>query len=595
MAKRAWAGAALIVSLAGLFAAFLLDRLAPFPSADVARGSEEAFASGLHLREFTGPRKTPERWTSERVLVRFSNLPAGPRVLEVALHQQRSPVAIAVDGVIVGSLAPQATHAEVALPGSSRSGLTVELRGETFVAGNARRLGAHFDRVALRHERGGLPPAGLLLAMLAVPLGVVVAARFSGSGPKAAAVLALSSLAACAALLWPMGLLRSSYATGLPLLILGSAALAFGFARWRAARAGALAAPWAFAALLCALLVQGVTMTSPMVVMSDAVLHANKVLQVAGGDFFPVSLTQHARPFQFPYGVSFYALLRPLLPLGFDAVSLVRTGAGISGALSAAVLFVIGEKAPRRAALAVVLLQTLPISCDSFAYGNLSNIFGQSVTLAFLGWWLVPLGGAGLGALLLLVAALAHLSSLIVLALLVPILLLRERKALPARRVRALAVGLAALLAALYYAHFIPLIGEQLPRLLEGGGSGRRALGLFEAMLSQVEDALGRWGWPATLLAILGVPRPSRGEPDRMLTAVWCTGAALALVAVISPIEVRYLYAMGFAVSVAASNGVARLSERGRLLGFAGWGLVAWQGFLALQGIREIVVERYRL
>ena len=63
--------------------------------------------------------------------------------------------------------------------------------------------------------------------------------------------------------------------------------------------------------MTAAWLVQGVLATSPVMVVSDVVFHANKLARVAGGDFFPTSVTQHAPPFRFPYGVSFYALLAP--------------------------------------------------------------------------------------------------------------------------------------------------------------------------------------------------------------------------------------------------------------------------------------------
>jgi hypothetical protein len=148
---------------------------------------------------------------------------------------------------------------------------------------------------------------------------------------------------------------------------------------------------------------------------------------------------------------------------------------------------------------------------------------------------------------------------------------------------------------ALYYTHFIPLVLEQLPRLAEGGGSGRRALGVFEAIAGQAMDALGRWGWPVVALAALGLPRPSRGEPDRLLTAVFTMGAALALAAALSPIEVRYLYAMGFAVSLAAAAGARSVWQRGWPARLAVIGLLAWQVVLALRGMREILLSRYRV
>jgi hypothetical protein len=99
---------------------------------------------------------------------------------------------------------------------------------------------------------------------------------------------------------------------------------AFG-AAWERARPGA--GRWAFVALGSAAVLQVVLGASPLMVVSDAVFHANNLGRVAGGDYFLTSVTQHARPFRFPYGVSFYALLVPVLRAGVDAVALVRWGA----------------------------------------------------------------------------------------------------------------------------------------------------------------------------------------------------------------------------------------------------------------------------
>jgi hypothetical protein len=406
-----------------------------------------------------------------------------------------------------------------------------------------------------------------------------------------------------------MGLLRSPYALTLPMLVTAFGGLAAAFARWRGRRAGAAAAPWAFASLFAALLVQGAAMTSPIVVVSDAVLHANKLKQVAacaggdvafarcasvGGGFFPVTETQHARPFPIPYPIAFYGLLTPLLWAGGDVVGLVRYGAGIAGALSAAGLFVMAETAPRRAAAAVLVLQMLPITCDVFAYGNLSNAFGQALTLFALAWWLRPRGGAAAGALLLLAAALSHLSSLIVLAVLVPLLLWQWRPRAALGRARLLAVAAAAAMAVLYFSRYLPLVLRELPRLLEGGGSGHRALSVAELVGNQLLNAVGQWGWPALLLAPFGLPR-LRGDLERLLASLWWMGAALALVAMASPLEVRYLYAMAPAVSLAAVAAGERFFSCCRAGRVAILGLAAWQTFDFLRRVHEILVERYRL
>lgn len=594
MATRAWAGAAATVLLAGLASSFALDRYAPFPSADIVRGSEDAFVRGLHPREFSGTPKRPERWTTGRVEIRFDDVPSGPRRLEVALYRQRQPVAVAVDGVVVGSLQPRVARAAFELADSGRDVLTVELRTETFLAGDGRRLGAYFDRVTLFHERRGLPSPGLVGGLLTAGLGVLAAAAVAGVAPVTAVLAALGVLAVHGWLLWPCGLVRSAYADVLPSLLVLGGFLAAAFARWRASRAGEAAAAWAFGAVLAAFLVQAVVLTSPMVVTSDAVFHANRLQQVAGGDFFPVSRTQHARPFRIPYPVSFYVLLAPLAKAGLDPVALVRYGAGLSAALGSAALFLIGERQPRRAALAVLLALSMPIAADVQSYGVLSNVFGQAVTLCCLAWWLAPRGGAAVGAALLLAAALSHLSCLIVLVVLLPLLLWLGRPLARLGRARLAAVAAAAVLAGLYYWQYLPVLLEQLPRLAEGSGTGQRALSLAEAVLRQASGTAGQWGVAATLLAALGLPWRAQGEAERLLVAAWLAGAVLAAVALVSPLEVRYAYALGFGAALAAARGLARLWSWGTPGRLAAAVALVVQLALAATGLEEIVLFRYR-
>src|SRR5262245_33035911 len=83
--------ASLLACIAALVAAGALDRWAPPPSAEVARGSEACFATGLLERELVQPGGTVQRWASERALFRFRYLPRGPLVLGVDVHGQRSP------------------------------------------------------------------------------------------------------------------------------------------------------------------------------------------------------------------------------------------------------------------------------------------------------------------------------------------------------------------------------------------------------------------------------------------------------------------------------------------------------------------------
>lgn len=573
--------------------------LSPSPSADVARGTEEAFTSGLHAREIP-PGQAPHRWTTDRATFVFRNLPEGEATLEVAVDGQRGPVALVSDGSIVGTIEPRSGPARFVLPpgGGTRR---VEIRTATFVAGDGRRLGVLLRRVRLEPSRRSTG-WGVLLLFLLPGLATAGAARLARV-PAAGAIAATAVIVfAQAAVLWPGGALRSGYAVrlaaALTLLPLGLALLARGLARRHAG-----AAPWAFAALLAAVLVQGVAGTSPLMVVSDAMFHANKLGAVARGDFFPLSVTQHAQPFRFPYGVSFYAVLAPLWRAGLDPVTVVRFGAAASGVLASLVLFLLlAPVAPRLAAAAVIALQLLPITFDVAFYGNLSNVFGQAATLAFFAWWAGRAsGGATTGALLLVLAGLGHFSSLVVLSVLVPMLVLvrlrlAPRAGLDRRRIVALAVGLT--LIGAYYLHFWEVVTSQLPRLLEGGGQGRGASrSAWDAARFQIVGTLGQWGAPAMVLALLGWPRGREGTAaalDRDLKAFWWTGALLAVPAVLSPLEVRYLYALTVPLAVAAAAGLWRWHDAGGGRRVLGWALATAQAALAVKGIVEAVVSRSR-
>ena len=382
---RATTTTALVAAvLVGAGAAAVLNRWAPAPSADVGRGTEEAFAAGLHRRELP-PRQAPIRWTTNRATFSFENLSPGPGELEVALAGHRGPVIVACDGVVLGILPSEATAGRFPLAATGRRSRTVHLEVPVFTAGDGRSLGARLQRVSLAPGSHGAP-GFRLLALFAVPALVAAAAgRRAGLVPGQAFAFAGVMTAIQAAMLWPSGLFRSPYGTRLPVLIVMGLFGATAFA-WRMERRHSGAGRWALVAMTAAWLVHGVLATSPAMVVSDAVFHANTLARVAGGDLFPTSVTQHSPPFRFPYGVSFYVVLAPFLRAGIDGVALVRAGAAIAGVLASAAFFLTLVRlygAPV-AGLSIVLLQALPTTFDvAYSYGNLSNGFGQSLTVGF--------------------------------------------------------------------------------------------------------------------------------------------------------------------------------------------------------------------
>src|SRR5262245_39579347 len=201
-----WPGRAMAAgAVLGLVAAVALDRASPPPSAEVAAGSEEAFASGLEPRELV-PRSLPQRWTSPESRFRFRNLPPGPARLEVALHAQRTPVALVVDGVIVGTLAPGTSAAEVPL--TAGRALDVTLRPDGLWAGR-RRLAPLLDRVRVTPAAAGWPAPGLVIALIVTGVGVAASAAACGFSARMAVVWSAAASAGQALTLLPWGVARS--------------------------------------------------------------------------------------------------------------------------------------------------------------------------------------------------------------------------------------------------------------------------------------------------------------------------------------------------------------------------------------------------
>jgi hypothetical protein len=584
--------ALLTAALTGVFVAGVggwLASWAPPPTAEVALGSEGAFAHGLHPRE--KPRDEPPlRWTEVRARFDFERLPPGPSRLEIRILKHRTPVRVVADGAIVGVLAPGSFEGDYELPARASSRLHVELITEGFVAGGGRRLGTRLGRVRVVPERAGWSPEVALLIGLVATTWALVASRWGVS-----AVVAAGVLGGCltGVLLWPAGVLFSPYARVLAGLMIAGATAARVFGEWQQRRRPGSALP-AFVALQGAWLACCVLATSPLMVVSDVMFHANTLAEVAGGDLFPTSQTQHAPPFRIPYGLSFYAVLAPLLWLGLDAADLVRWGAGVSGLLAAAALFAaLARVSPWHAGVAVILLQALPASFLPYSYGNLSNVFAQSLLVMLFAWWVGGRpGGAVTGAVLAVAGGLAHLSGFVVLLAFAAAALGFENR--EGRRQLAVSVGVGCVLAGAYFASFGPLILEQLPRMLEGGRGQGASSGLPAAIQTQALSIWRGWGWPALALLAVGWPRNRQTRLEKATLALLVAGGLLALAATISPLEVRYVYALTLPVAVCTAAGALRLASTGRAGFAAALGLAAAQVWLAGRDILEALLHRYR-
>ena len=287
-----------------------------------------------------------------------------------------------------------------------------------------------------------------------------------------------------------------------------------------------------------------------------------------------------------------------------DGVWLVRAGAAVSGiAASAGPVRAAGRAGPGAGRAAPwSSCQLLPGTFDVFSYGNLSNVFAQSHDRAVLR--LVGrrrAGGLGGGRRCCWRWAPSATSpSLVVLVALVR----RARRGAPARaaawtaRARLALARRARAWPSLYYASLLAPGPGPAPAPARGRRAGPRRLARgLDVVRLQVLGVVRQWGLPAVILAALGPPGPRRSPLDRDLAAYWVAGAALALPAVLTPLDVRYLYALTLPVAVAGGMGPGRLWPRAAAGGprCSGRCSSAAQCALAAAGSVEAVLQRYRL
>jgi hypothetical protein len=183
----------------------------------------------------------------------------------------------------------------------------------------------------------------------------------------------------------------------------------------------------------------------------------------------------------------------------------------------------------------------------------------------------------------------AHLSAFIVLAVLCPWLVWSRWPQVKQDATRALGLGVGLGAAAAYYASFTGLVIRQLGRLGEGGGSAGQ--GVFAAVAGQGAAVVGQWGLPLMVLLLLGLPSPSSGQHDRDFAAWWRAGLVLLLMALVTPLDVRWVYALGVAAAVAGAEGFVRLWRGSRLAAAA---LLGAEAFLAATTAWVALWDRYR-
>ena len=326
MGKAQFVATVAILAAVAAILSRLFDPLAP-SVASLALGTDDAFiAYGLEPREnLVGGGAL--RWTRPKAAFRFEDLEPGPVDLDLMVRDHRTELAITANGALVGLLRPGQSNfkSRLRLAGSP---LTVGIETDGFVTSSGRTLGTQFVSLAVTPGATATGGASRLWTDVAV---------LSVAGVAIQMVLRLSPLMAAlppillVGLVIPAGLWRSGWIMACALLL--AAAMLASALVVRAAKGGLASKACLQIALIAGLTVHGILPPSPLVIQQDAQLHGNKLAEVARGNLFPTTRTDHRPPFEIPYGFSFYGLLAPLASSDSN-VAIVREAAALFTALS---------------------------------------------------------------------------------------------------------------------------------------------------------------------------------------------------------------------------------------------------------------------
>jgi hypothetical protein len=105
---------------------------------------------------------------------------------------------------------------------------------------------------------------------------------------------------------------------------------------------------------------------------------------------------------------------------------------------------------------------------------------------------------------------------------------------------------------------------------------------------------VAQWGLPVLALALPGLPIPARDRLDRDLAAWWAAGACLFVVALATPLDVRWIYALSAAAAAAGASGFAWCWRRSRGTRLAAMAVLAAQAVLGASAAAAALWERYR-
>ena len=485
-----------------------------------------------------------------------------------------------------------------ARPGRAKS-LTLSIAASnTFVPGpgDQRQLGVQVDRIVLEPaSRGVFPPRrAVAVAALAAAVFGAVFGLLGATATTAVAAAVVLAVAEAAVVRVGLGPYTPFLGTIVPLaggIGVALLAAALGIERWRGERlrhTARFALMFTGSALFLKLLV----LLHPDKWLVDAVFHAHRLEAVMAGQYLFTSIAPGG--YAFPYPIALYLTALPLAGLVTDHVLLLRVVAACAEAASFLFLYwmiVKGTGDRLVAAVAVAIVQLMPLSFNVLASANLTQVFGQAMAVMAMALSLEALlderhprlaltaaGAATTWAFLAHTGTFATLTGMLGLGA----VLVAVGTGGPPRRaaIRVLIMLAAALVVAVavYYAWFMPTYRAQYARITgEIAGTspapdsprlyhpGLGALGARALLVPQL--AAQYYGTPFLLLAVGGlavITRRGWRTEFWLFVAGWLLACAGFLgLGLLTPVDFRHYYAAMPALAIVAAVATVALWRQG--------------------------------
>jgi hypothetical protein len=295
----------------------------------------------------------------------------------------------------------------------------------------------------------------------------------------------------------------------------------------------------------------------------DLEFHAHNVERFRNGEVLKSRApgAERGEALPVPYPPALYAVLAAL-PAGSEEI-LLRGVMGLLEGTAPLLVFLAlraGGADAEVAGWGAAIHAALPEGILVLGKGIAANILGSWVTLLFAWAYLQGAGVVLLGALLSLVFLSHFGQTLCVLCLLLVLLVPREGRG----RLLAAAGGAALLSFAVYYREVLGLAAGGLSIL---GGHAQGAPGAFFRVrviriLKTVQDLALKFGGGSLALLVAGAALPAR--LGQLLKAWFAVGLGLGLVALLTPIPLRFEYFLLAPVAMRGAYGAVAWEAAGR-------------------------------